>query len=119
MKQYKWGILSTGTIAAKFADTLANMGDEAQLYAVASRSMETAKAFAERHGAAKAYDSYEALAKDPEVDLIYIATPHSLHYENMVLCLQNGKHVLCEKSFTVTAAQAEKAYALAAQNHLL
>ena len=93
----KWGILATGTIAKKFASTVEQMGAEGeQLVAVGSRHLESAQAFAQQYGIPSCYDSYEALAADPEVEAIYIATPNTLHYENCKLCLEQGKHVLCE-----------------------
>ena len=97
----KWGILATGTIAKKFASTVEQMGTEGeQLVAVGSRHLESAQAFAQQYGIPRCYDSYEALAADPEVEAIYIATPNTLHYENCKLCLEQGKHVLCEKPFS-------------------
>lgn len=105
----KWGILATGTIAKKFASTVEQMGAEGeQLVAVGSRHMESAQAFAQQYGIPRCYDSYEALAADPEVEAIYIATPNTLHYENCKLCLEQGKHVLCEKPFTITPEQAQE-----------
>ena len=85
----KWGILATGTIAKKFASTVEQMGAEGeQLVAVGSRHLESAQAFAQQYGIPRCYDSYEALAADPEVEAIYIATPNTLHYENCKLCLE-------------------------------
>ena len=105
----KWGILATGTIAKKFASTVEQMGAEGeQLVAVGSRHMESAQAFAQQYGIPRCYDSYEALAADPEVEAIYIATPNTLHYENCKLCLEQGKHVLCEKPFTISPEQARE-----------
>jgi len=118
MKTVNWGILSTGTIAKKFADTLNHLPDSGKLTAVASRSEDGAKQFASEYNILKAYSSYYDLACDPEIDVIYIATPHSMHYENAKLCLENGKHVLCEKSFTVNAAQAAELFALAKEKKL-
>ena len=83
------------------------------LYAVASRSLEKAEAFAKEHKAKKAYGSYAELVRDPAVDLVYIATPHSHHAEHAELCIQHAKPVLCEKAFTMNAAQAEKIIGLA------
>ena len=98
----KWGILATGTIAKKFASTVEQMGAEGeQLVAVGSRHLESAQAFAQQYGIPRCYDSYEGLAADPEVEAIYVATPNTLHYENCKLCLEQGKHVLCEKPFTI------------------
>ena len=117
MKAIRWGILSTGVIARNFAKTVRAMGEgEATLYAVASRSMETANAFADEFGIEKRYASYAALAADPDVDIVYVATPHSRHYEDMKLLIQAGKPVLCEKCFTVNAAQAQEIYALAKEH---
>ncbi len=113
MNELNWGILSTGTIAKKFAATMTRLADSGRVLAVASRSRETAAGFAAEHGIARAYGSYEELVRDPDVDIVYVATPHSLHYENAKLCLEHGKHVLCEKSFAVNAAQAERLFELA------
>ena len=115
----KWGILATGTIAKKFASTVEQMGAEGeQLVAVGSRHMESAQAFAQQYGIPRCHDSYEALAADPEVEAIYIATPNTLHYENCKLCLEQGKHVLCEKPFTINPEQARELYGLAEEKHL-
>ena len=115
MRTIRWGILSTGTIARNFAETAARMGGEIDILAVASRSMASAEAFADRYGIARRYDSYEALAADPDVDIVYVATPHSRHYEDMKLLIAHGKHILCEKSFTTDAAQAREIFRLAGE----
>jgi len=112
MKTIRWGIFSTGTIAKNFAQTAAKMGD-VEILAVASRTKESADAFADSYGIARRYGSYEALAADPDVDIVYVATPHSRHFEDMRLLLEHGKHILCEKSFTTDAAQAREVFALA------
>jgi predicted dehydrogenase len=112
------GILGPGTIAVKMAKTLAAMRG-AEAWAVASRDYERAKAFAGTHGIQRAYGSYGELLADPKVDLVYIATPHSLHREQMRLCLEQGKPVLCEKSFTINAAEAREVLALAKEKKLL
>ena len=115
----KWGILATGTIAKKFASTVEQMGAEGErIVAVGSRHLESAQAFAQQYGIPRCYDSYEALAADPEVEAIYVATPNTLHYENCKLCLEQGKHVLCEKPFTIDPEQAQKLYRLAEEKHL-
>ena len=115
----KWGILATGTIAKKFASTVEQMGAEGeQIVAVGSRHLESAQAFAQQYGIPCCYDSYEALAADPEVEAIYVATPNTLHYENCKLCLEQGKHVLCEKPFTIDPEQAQQLYRLAEEKHL-
>ncbi len=108
----KLGILGAGNIARKMAATVNGMKD-VTLGAVASRSMEKAKAFAEEFSAEKYYDCYEALAADSEIDLIYVATPHSHHYEHALLCLNAGRNVLCEKAFTANHKQAKELIALA------
>lgn len=109
----RWGILGPGAIAGAFADDLRFVPD-AQVVAVGSRDRERAIAFASRRAIPYAHGSYEALANDPNVDVIYIATPHSRHHEDALLCLRAGKHVLVEKPFTVTKAQAEEIAAVAA-----
>jgi len=110
-------ILGAGHIAGKMARTLAGMAAagnrDVRAYAVAARDAERAETFAAEHGIPKAYGSYEAMLNDPEVQLVYVATPHSHHYQHIRLCLQAGKHVLCEKPFTVNARQAEEVVSLA------
>ena len=113
----KIGILACGPMAEIFARTLIQM-EEAECYAVASRSLSRAEAFAREYGFTKAYGSYEALCEDPEVELVYIATPHSCHYENMELCIRHKKPVLCEKAFTMNAGEARKIMELAEQEQV-
>ncbi len=113
----KWGILGPGGIARQFARDL-QYAEGAVAAAVGSRSIEKADSFAREFGIAKAYGSYEELTQDPEVDIIYVATPHSSHYEHVMLCLQAGKAVLCEKPFTVNAAETEKLIAYARERKL-
>ena len=96
----RWGILATGNIAARFAEDL-RLVPGAELVAVGSRTAETAKRFAERHGVPRAYASWADLAADAEVDVIYVATPHAAHYEAARTCLTAGKPVLLEKPFTL------------------
>ena len=102
------GILGAGRIAQIMADTVKAIPEKAMLYAVASRSIDRAKEFALRNSIPHAYGSYEEMASDPNVDLIYVATPHSHHYQNMKLCLRHNKAVLCEKSFTRNFMEAEE-----------
>ncbi len=109
----RWGILATGTIAHTFAQTIKAMDGEAQLYAVASRRHESARQFAQEFDIPVFYDSYEALANDPNVDIVYVATPHSRHFEDMEMLIRAGKPILCEKSFTTDAQQAEKIFRFA------
>ncbi|MDR2019298.1 MAG: Gfo/Idh/MocA family oxidoreductase [Treponema sp.] len=112
------GILGAGSIAEKMAQTLNRMKGVAAA-AVASRDLDRAGAFAGKYNIKKYYGSYLEMARDPGVDLIYVATPHSHHYEHMKLCLEQGKHVLCEKAFTVNAAQAKELITLGEQKKLL
>ena len=114
----KIAVLGAGGVAKDMAATLVLMKD-VERYAVAARDYDRAKAFAEQYGFKKAYGSYRELTEDPEVELVYIATPHSHHYEHATLCLEHGKHVLCEKAFTANAGQAEKLIELAESRHLL
>ena len=108
----RWGILATGAIAHSFADDLALLPD-ARLAAVASRTEESARRFADRHGIPRAYGSWEQLAQDPEVDVVYVATPHANHHAAAALMLAAGKPVLCEKPLTLDLAQARRLVGLA------
>ena len=101
----KWGILGTGRIARSFAVAL-NYLEDVELYGIASRSGEKAEAFSREFSVPKSYSSYESLAAARDIDVVYIATPHSLHKENCLMCLEHGKAVLCEKPFTINAAEA-------------
>lgn len=103
----RWGMISTGAIANDFALALKNTPD-AVLHAVASRTQASADTFASKHGFAKGYASYEELVADPQVEVVYVATPHAFHCDNVLMCLEAGKHVLCEKPMSVNAKQAEK-----------
>lgn len=109
----KWGILATGTIADKFAATIARMADSQEVVAVASRNSEKACDFAAKYHISRSYGTYSDLLTDSEVEIVYIATPNNLHYENAYECLMHGKHVLCEKPFTTNASDAQKLYDLA------
>jgi predicted dehydrogenase len=103
-KHFNWGVLGPGRIANQFAEGL-EVIDDARLYAVASTKLDRARIFAEKYAAEKTYASYEELVNDTQVDAVYIATPHRFHYENIRLCLNAGKPVLCEKPLTVNAAE--------------
>lgn len=118
MGKIKFGILATGNIANSMAKAVQNL-EEIACCAAASRTYEKAKDFADKWGFQKAYGSYEELVNDPEVDLIYVASPHSHHYEHAKLCLEHGKHVLLEKAFTVNVSQAEELIALSERKGLL
>ena len=102
---FKLGIIGAGWIAEKMAAALAPLEDYC-VYAIASRSIEKAEAFAKEWNVPKAYGSYEEMVSDPDVDLVYIATPHSHHHAHAMLALEHGKHVLVEKAFTANAAEA-------------
>ncbi|MDD4967865.1 MAG: Gfo/Idh/MocA family oxidoreductase [Paludibacter sp.] len=111
-KKIKWGILGTGRIATVFATAL-QVVEDSELYAVGSRNMTKAQQFAGEYAVPKAYGSYEELVQDPDIDVIYIATPHNLHVENTLMALNHNKHVLCEKPLGVNRKEvkllAEKA----------
>lgn len=111
----KVGFIGTGRIAVILAETFAQV-EGVELYAVASRTLEKAEAFAKEHGFEKAYGSYAELVADAEVELVYIATPHSNHYDDMKLCIENKKSVLCEKAFTMNAKQAKEIAELSKKN---
>ena len=100
MKKINWGIIGLGKIAHKFAQDIPK-GKNMRLHAVASRSMEKAQDFANQYGASHYFDSYEALISCPDLDVVYIATPHVLHRDNSLLCLEAGIPVLCEKPFAM------------------
>ncbi len=112
MEPVRWGLIGTGRIAETFATDLGHI-EEGVVAAVGSRSLATAEAFARRHGAARAYGSYEELVQDPDIDAVYVATPHPLHHDNAILALEAGKPVLVEKSFTMNGAEARDVVAVA------
>jgi predicted dehydrogenase len=119
----KWGVIATGGIASKVTADIALLED-AVLHAVSSRNAESAAAFAERFGFATSYGNdgdvagYQRLVDDPDVDVVYITTPHGQHYDVAKAALTGGKHVLCEKPFTINAAEAEELAALATERGL-
>jgi len=114
----RWAILGTGNVANRFAKALNNIPDRAELVAVGSRSQSTADAFAEKYQIPAAYSSYQAVADDPAVDVVYIATPHPVHHRDARMCLEAGKHVLCEKAFTMNAEEALDLIELAREQNL-
>lgn len=117
-KTINWGIIGLGNIAHKFATDLLTV-EGARLYAVASRNQEKADAFASKFNTPKAYESYEALAKDPNIDAVYIATPHAFHKENTLLCLDHGIAVLCEKPFAMNSDEVHEMIAKAKEKNVL
>lgn len=120
MHHTNWAILGCGHIAHKFAEDL-SATEGATLYAVGSRSLKKAENFKQLHHAHKAYATYEELVKDPEVAIVYIATPHVFHKEVTLLCLEHGKAVLCEKPFAMNRKEVEDmiAFAKAKQTFLM
>ena len=107
MKKTKWGIVGTGNISGQFADGLQHV-EGAEIYAVASRSSDTARAFADRYSIAKAYGSYEEMAKDDDIDIVYIGTPHTAHLENAIMFMEAGRAVLCDKPLGVSVAEVKR-----------
>ena len=117
------GILGAGKIAQTMARTILMMNEAGEtrvkLYAVAARDLSRAEEFAQDFSVEKAYGSYEEMLSDKDLELVYIATPHSHHYQHMKLCADYGKHILCEKAFTVTAEQAEAVVAYGREKGVL
>lgn len=116
-KKIKWGILGPGKIAHKFAEGLKHTGNS-ELFAIGSRDYRKAQEFANQYNAQRIYGSYQELVNDPEVDIIYIATPHNLHFENTMFCLENGKSVLCEKPFAVNEKEVRQMIEKAGEKNL-
>lgn len=113
------GILGTGSIASIMANTIYELHDpNIVCYGIASRTLSKAQSFKEKHHVTHAYGSYEELVKDDAIDLVYIATPHSAHYQDALLCLQHKKPILCEKPFTINYNQAKHLLQLANDHHV-
>ena len=117
-RKIKWGIIGLGNIAHHFASDLLSIED-AELYAVASRTQDKADTFAKTFKATKAYSSYEDLVEDPNIDAVYIATPHVFHKENTLLCLNKGIAVLCEKPFAMNSNEVHEMITCAKANKVL
>lgn len=117
MKQYRWATLGCGVIAHELAQAMAERGQ--MLYAVANRTPEKAAVFAAQYGIPKVYAHLEEVFADPEVDILYISTPHNTHISFLRQALAAGKHVLCEKSITLNSAELEEALALAQEHHVV
>ncbi|GEQ34273.1 Gfo/Idh/MocA family protein [Marinilactibacillus psychrotolerans] len=117
MSTTKWGIIGLGEIAHNFADSFKS--DNAELIAVASRTLQKAQDFASEYNVPKAYGHYEALCFDPDIDIVYLATPNSHHAENIKMVLNAGKHVLCEKAIVMNAAQLAEVMELAEEKNLI
>jgi len=116
-RRYNWGIMGAGKMSAKFSKGL-KLFENARLYSVGSRDAVKARKFADENGYEKSFGSYEEFASDPELDIVYIATIHSSHLENVLLCLNNGKHVICEKAFSLNAPEVRKMIKLATEKNL-
>jgi len=106
MSKFKWAILGPGTIANQFATGLTVIPD-AELYAVGSRNKERADDFAKKYNIPKAYGSYEKMVKDKEIDCVYVSTPHPMHIDAVLLCIDNGLNVLCEKPFAMNKKETQ------------
>jgi predicted dehydrogenase len=117
MKEINWGILGPGDIANSFAKAINEVNGK--LYAVGSRSLEKAESFKEKHNVEKAYGSYEEMLKDENINVVYISTPHSNHYEYIMESLRNNKHVLCEKAITVSGTKLKEITDLADSKNLI
>ncbi|WP_320129342.1 Gfo/Idh/MocA family oxidoreductase [uncultured Sphaerochaeta sp.] len=113
----KMAILGAGNIARKMATTIVQM-EGIEAYAVASRDLAKAQDFAKKWSILKAFGSYEEMLEDKEVELVYVCTPHIFHFQHMMLCLEHGKHVICEKPFTVNADEAKKIFSYAEEHKL-
>ena len=113
----RWGIISTGHISGRFAEALALL-PEAELAAVASRTQDSADLFAKKYNVPKAYASYQELADDPNIDAVYIGTPHTFHLDNSVMCMRKGKSVLCEKALTINADEAREMVRVAREENV-
>ena len=116
-KHYNWATLGTGVIANELAQALQQQGRK--LYSVANRTYDKGLAFAEKYGIDKVYQTIDEVFDDPNVDIIYISTPHNTHINFLRKALANGKHVLCEKSITLNADELDEAIKLAEENHVI
>lgn len=117
-ERIKWGVLGTGKITTRFAQALNNIPEHAELLAVGSRNQETADAFGEKFNIPRRYTSYEDVASDPDIDVVYIGTPGVYHLRDASMALNHGKHVLCEKAFTINAKEATAMIELAREKNL-
>jgi predicted dehydrogenase len=118
MERMKWAILGTGKIGKRFAESLNNIPDQAELLAVGSRSQEAADAFGESYDIPRRYAGYEQVMSDPDVEIVYIGTPGVYHLQDTRIGLEAGKHVLCEKALAINAEEAEEMIALAREKGL-
>ncbi|MBN2044563.1 MAG: Gfo/Idh/MocA family oxidoreductase [Anaerolineales bacterium] len=118
MEKLSWAVLGTGKISNRFAAALNHIPEKAEFLAVGSRNQETANAFGDRYNIPRRYDSYPKVAADPDVDIVYIGTPGVFHLRDVKMCLNAGKHVLCEKAFTINAGEAQALINLARKKRL-
>ena len=116
-KHLRWAVLGTGVIANQMAQALQSMGRT--LDAVGNRTYDKAVAFAEKYGVSKVYNNYDEMFTDPDIDIIYITTPHNIHMAFLEQALSRGKHVLCEKSITLNSAELDRAARLAEEHHVV
>ncbi len=117
-ERMRWGLLGTGKITNRFAQALNNIPEKAELLAIGSRNQETADAFGDKYSIPRRYTSYEDVARDPDIDIIYIGTPGVFHLRDASMALNSGKHVLCEKAFTINAGEAKQMIDLAREKKL-
>jgi predicted dehydrogenase len=117
-EKLSWAVLGTGKIANRFAFALNNIPDQAEFLAVGSRNQATAEAFGEKYSIPRRYGSYEEVFADPDIDIVYIGTPGVFHLRDVTMALEAGKHVLCEKAFTINSKEAEQIIALAREKEL-
>ncbi len=117
-KIFKVGIMGCGSIASQMATAILNICQDIKIHACASRTQEKADSFAYKYGIEKAYGNYSDMLKDDELDIIYIATPTSEHFSNMKQCIEHGKNILCEKTFTINEKQTKEVFALAKERSL-
>ncbi len=117
MKKYNWAILGPGNIAREMGKALTEVNVE--IYAVGSRGIESAEKFAEEFKVKKVYGDCDEMLKDPDIDIVYISTPHTFHYEYLLKAVQNGKHVFCEKAITVNAKQLDEVISIAKEKNLV
>lgn len=117
MEKLKWGIVSAGRISNKFCTDLIKLKD-AEIHGVAARNLDSAKEFAKKYNIPKSYQGYQAMFDDPEIDVVYIGTPHTCHYSNTRDAILAGKHVLCEKPFVTAPEQCQELMLLARKNNV-
>jgi len=117
MNEIRWGLIGCGHIAAKFAENIKSV-QHAKLIACSSKDAQKAQEFAKSHQIELSYGDYAEMLGNPSIDAVYIATTHNYHYENALLCIQYGKHILCEKAFTINADQAKEIFREAKEKNL-